>query len=267
MCDGGRLSGQSAGSGSTRRSTPARACCCIARPMASGASTSSSAGTPTPSSRSSPSASSRACNALLAAAAASRGEADARSAIVRAGVGQRLHLRLPAHGALPHMAGSSSRATRRTACRPSVRAAPTPACRTPTTWAGSSTPCCAVRPVTLCWPATAASANTPPTRTSSTPPRHRLHHAQEREVSKALPRCGARPGARDHAVRPPLVNSGRLSVPATLHGSPLNTPDGDDFAGLMRRAPCVRCAHPVNGREGWLLSELAHSQSFTLLVL
>ena len=28
-----------------------------------------------------------------------------------------------------------------------------------------------------------------------------------------------------------LVNSGRLSVPATLHGSPLNTPDADAFDG------------------------------------
>jgi 2-polyprenyl-6-methoxyphenol hydroxylase-like FAD-dependent oxidoreductase len=46
----------SAGSGSTRPSTPARACCCTARPTTSGASTSSSAGTPTPKPRSSPSA-------------------------------------------------------------------------------------------------------------------------------------------------------------------------------------------------------------------
>ncbi|MDB6001550.1 MAG: putativev FAD-dependent monooxygenase, partial [Rhizobacter sp.] len=39
--------------------------------------------------------------------------------------------------------------------------------------------------------------------------------------------------AKDHPFARTLVNSGRLSVPATLHGSPLNTPDADAFEGRM----------------------------------
>ena len=44
-----------------------------------------------------------------------------------------------------------------------------------------------------------------------------------------------------------LVNSGRLSVPATLHGSTLNTPDAEAFAGQMvPGAPAADA--PVSGR-------------------
>ena len=63
-----------------------------------------------------------------------------------------------------------------------------------------------------------------------------------------------------------LVNSGRLSVPATLHGSSLNTPDSDSFSGRMvpgavaADAPVV-CA---DERNSWLLRELG--ADFTLLV-
>ena len=39
--------------------------------------------------------------------------------------------------------------------------------------------------------------------------------------------------ARDYGFARHIVNSGRLSVPATLHASPLNTPDVDHFAGAM----------------------------------
>ena len=66
-----------------------------------------------------------------------------------------------------------------------------------------------------------------------------------------------------------IVNSGRLSVPATLHGSPLNTADvdsgADAFAGSMvpgapaADAPLRRGDTPV-----WLLRLLG--QGFTLLV-
>ena len=52
--------------------------------------------------------------------------------------------------------------------------------------------------------------------------------------------------ARDCEFARKLVNSGRLSVPAVLADSPLNTPDrnGDAFAGAMRparRRPMRRC--------------------------
>ncbi len=70
--------------------------------------------------------------------------------------------------------------------------------------------------------------------------------------------------ARDCPFARRLVNSGRLSVPATLHGSPLNTPDIDDFAGLM--VPGAVCADaPVlrDGQPGWFLEGLG--DDFTLL--
>ena len=72
--------------------------------------------------------------------------------------------------------------------------------------------------------------------------------------------------ARSHPFARRLVNSGRLSVPATLDGSPLNTPDRDSFAGAMRPgAPAVDAplAHLPDG--GWLLRQL-HGTGFAALV-
>jgi 3-(3-hydroxy-phenyl)propionate hydroxylase len=72
--------------------------------------------------------------------------------------------------------------------------------------------------------------------------------------------------AKHHAFARTLVNSGRLSVPATLHGSVLNTPDADVFEGRMvpgaaaADAPILR----ADGRTGWLLRELG--DGFTALV-
>ncbi|CAN5491418.1 FAD-dependent oxidoreductase [soil metagenome] len=47
--------------------------------------------------------------------------------------------------------------------------------------------------------------------------------------------------AKEHAFARTLVNSGRLSTPATLHGSPLNTPDvaGEAFEGAMVPGACA----------------------------
>lgn len=70
-----------------------------------------------------------------------------------------------------------------------------------------------------------------------------------------------------HAFARTLVNSGRLSVPAVLRDSPLNTPDADAFAGAMvpgaaaADAPVLR----ADGRSGWLLRE-CHVAQFTALV-
>jgi 3-(3-hydroxy-phenyl)propionate hydroxylase len=64
--------------------------------------------------------------------------------------------------------------------------------------------------------------------------------------------------ARSHAGARALVNSGRLSVPATLRDSALNTPDdhaeGEPFAGPLRPGAPVADA-PVRhaGQPGWLL--------------
>ena len=72
--------------------------------------------------------------------------------------------------------------------------------------------------------------------------------------------------SRTQAFARTLVNSGRLSVAATLHGSTLNTPDADVFAGRMvpgaaaADAPIVR----PDGSTGWLLRELG--AGFTLLI-
>jgi 3-(3-hydroxy-phenyl)propionate hydroxylase len=72
--------------------------------------------------------------------------------------------------------------------------------------------------------------------------------------------------AREYPFARRIVNSGRLSVPATLHGSILNTLDTDRFAGHqvpgapLSDAPVQR----ADGRASWLLRELA--SDFTLLV-
>jgi len=72
--------------------------------------------------------------------------------------------------------------------------------------------------------------------------------------------------AREHDFARRIVNSGRLSVPTTLTGSPLNTPDTDAFAGKMvpgaplTDAPVAR----ADGKASWLLREAA--RDFTLLV-
>jgi len=71
--------------------------------------------------------------------------------------------------------------------------------------------------------------------------------------------------ARDHEFARRIVNSGRLSVPATLHGSPLNTPDTDLFAGrMLPGAPLTDAPVEVEGQKTWLLRSL--DPEFTLLV-
>jgi len=72
--------------------------------------------------------------------------------------------------------------------------------------------------------------------------------------------------AKSHPFARTLVNSGRLSTPATLHGSSLNSPDVDAFRGAM--APGAPAADaPVtlpDGTPSWLLSQLG--AGFTVLV-
>jgi 3-(3-hydroxy-phenyl)propionate hydroxylase len=70
--------------------------------------------------------------------------------------------------------------------------------------------------------------------------------------------------ARRHPFARRLVNSGRLSVPAILAGSRLNTPDSEAFAGRMVPGAPVADA-PVDGPLGnWLLQHLGGG--FDLLV-
>lgn len=71
--------------------------------------------------------------------------------------------------------------------------------------------------------------------------------------------------ARTQPFARKLVNSGRLSVPATLRESALNTPDAGEFDGAMvPGAPAADAPLAIAGRESWLLRELG--QGFTLLV-
>ncbi|MCC7217417.1 MAG: FAD-dependent oxidoreductase [Burkholderiales bacterium] len=70
--------------------------------------------------------------------------------------------------------------------------------------------------------------------------------------------------ARRHPFARRLVNSGRLSVPAVLADSPLNTPDAASFAGAMVPGTVAADA-PVTGACGpWLLDYLGGE--FVLLV-
>ena len=63
--------------------------------------------------------------------------------------------------------------------------------------------------------------------------------------------------AREHPFARKLVNSGRLSMPSTLHTSPLNTPDADEFSGMMMPgAAAVDATVFVDGQQTWFLSLL-----------
>src|SRR4029453_3069593 len=70
--------------------------------------------------------------------------------------------------------------------------------------------------------------------------------------------------ARDHAFARAYVNSGRLSMPATLAHSPLLPADGDPpSAGLRPGAPARDAPIRVRGGAGWLPKEFGNP--FTLL--
>lgn len=69
--------------------------------------------------------------------------------------------------------------------------------------------------------------------------------------------------ARRHAFARRLLNSGRLSVPATLAHSPLNTPERDAFAGAM--VPGAPAADAPLADGSWLLRRLA-GPGFSALV-
>jgi 3-(3-hydroxy-phenyl)propionate hydroxylase len=63
--------------------------------------------------------------------------------------------------------------------------------------------------------------------------------------------------AKTHPFARSLVNSGRLSLPATYGGSPLNTPDADAFTGRMVPG-AVALDAPVTcrGEQDWWMAQL-----------
>jgi 3-(3-hydroxy-phenyl)propionate hydroxylase len=68
--------------------------------------------------------------------------------------------------------------------------------------------------------------------------------------------------SRHHPFARQLTNSGRLSVPAVLRDSPLNTADSDSFEGAMvPGASCVDAPVQLAGQPAWLLQQLG--QQFT----
>ncbi|RKF50861.1 FAD-dependent oxidoreductase [Paraburkholderia fungorum] len=68
--------------------------------------------------------------------------------------------------------------------------------------------------------------------------------------------------ARHHPFARQLTNSGRLSVPAVLRDSPLNTLDSDSFEGpMVPGASCVDAPVDAAGQPAWLLQQLG--QQFT----
>jgi len=83
------------------------------------------------------------------------------------------------------------------------------------------------------------------------------------EASRAF-RDAALDLAEKHPFARRLVNSGRLSLPATYANSPLNTPDEDEFEGAMAPGrPAADAPVEIGGRPGWLLNLLG--SSFKLL--
>ncbi|HPG77258.1 MAG TPA: FAD-dependent oxidoreductase [Piscinibacter sp.] len=73
--------------------------------------------------------------------------------------------------------------------------------------------------------------------------------------------------AREHAFARALVNSGRLSVPAHLTGSALNTPDTETFEGSMHPgAPLADAPVRHQGRDAWLLAHTGHHFALLLFV-
>lgn len=63
--------------------------------------------------------------------------------------------------------------------------------------------------------------------------------------------------ARDFPFARDIVNPGRLSMPCTLDGSPLNTDDEESFSAKQRPgSPCMDAPVIIENEEGWFLNQL-----------
>jgi 3-(3-hydroxy-phenyl)propionate hydroxylase len=98
-----------------------------------------------------------------------------------------------------------------------------------------------------------ASANSPTRSTDFITPKSAVSRVFRDAVLKL---------SRRHPFARQLANSGRLSVPAVLRDSPLNTADRDSFDGAMvPGASCVDAPVRIAGQTAWLLPQLG--QQFT----
>ena len=139
-------------------------------------------------------------------------------------MGERLHVPVPAHAALPPRPRALRRRRRApgVAVRRARRQQRHPGRRQPRLEARRS--CCAGRRRSAARHATTPSASRRPTRTSSTRRASTDFITPKSAVSRTF-RDAVLALARRHAFARRLVNSGRLSVPTVLADSPLNTPD------------------------------------------
>ncbi len=65
--------------------------------------------------------------------------------------------------------------------------------------------------------------------------------------------------AKDFEFARKFVNPGRLSTPSALDGSPLNTPDEDEFSDKQRPGlPCLDAPVSINGADDWFLNQLGN---------
>ena len=172
-------------------------------------------------------------------------------------MGQRLHVPVPAHAALPPRPRAVRRRRGARRCRRSARAARTAASRTPTTSSGSSRSC---------------STGARPSALLDTYDVERTRAADEnilnstRATDFITPKSAVSRTFRDavlalakqHAFARRLVNSGRLSVPHVLATSPLNTPDRDGECvrpgAMVPGAPAADA--PVAGPAGAVAARL-----------
>jgi 3-(3-hydroxy-phenyl)propionate hydroxylase len=84
------------------------------------------------------------------------------------------------------------------------------------------------------------------------------------EAARAYRNAALELAAR-HAFARPLVNSGRLSRPAVLEGSPLSTLEAAPGGGLPMGAPAPDAPVLAAGRADWLLRHIGADGRFTLL--
>ena len=130
----------------------------------------------------------------------------------------------------------------------------------------------------LAWKLRLVLAGQAPDRLLDTYDEERVHAADEnllhstRSTDFITPKTGISRMFRDavlelapeHPFARTLVNSGRLSTPATLASSRLNTPDTDRFDGpMVPGAACPDAPLAIAGKRAWLLDQL--SGDFTLI--